>query len=83
MAVDYDIIVVGAGPAGSTTAEHAAAGGASVLILERKKVVGEPMACGEFIPAVEEMKGSFPKAEHLDELFDLPEHLVSQAAGAF
>ena len=31
----YDIIVVGAGPAGSLTAKHAALGGADVLLMEK------------------------------------------------
>src|SRR5919198_3092524 len=33
----YDVIVVGAGPAGSTTAYHLAAAGASVLLVDRAR----------------------------------------------
>ncbi len=43
----YDIIVVGAGPAGSTTARFAAKAGASVLILEKDRDVGLPVRCAE------------------------------------
>lgn len=43
----YDIIVVGAGPAGSTMARFAAQGGASVLILEKDRNVGVPVRCAE------------------------------------
>ncbi|MCH8272413.1 MAG: FAD-dependent oxidoreductase, partial [Candidatus Marinimicrobia bacterium] len=32
---EYDLIVVGGGPAGSTAAKFAAEGGASVLMLEK------------------------------------------------
>lgn len=45
----YDIIVVGAGPVGSMAAREAASGGASVLLLDRKTVVGDPIRCGEVI----------------------------------
>jgi digeranylgeranylglycerophospholipid reductase len=45
----YDAIVVGAGPAGSVAAGTLARGGASVLLLDRREVVGEPVRCGELI----------------------------------
>ncbi|MEW5798010.1 MAG: NAD(P)/FAD-dependent oxidoreductase [Bacteroidota bacterium] len=49
MKIDYDIIVVGAGPAGSTAARYAAAGGAKVLMLEKDRDVGYPVRCGEAV----------------------------------
>ena len=49
MNIDYDIIVVGAGPAGSTAARYAAAGGAKVLMLEKDRDVGYPVRCGEAV----------------------------------
>ena len=46
---EYDIIVVGAGPAGSMAARFAAAQGVSVLMLEKDRDVGYPVRCGEAI----------------------------------
>ncbi len=46
---EYDIIVVGAGPAGSMAARFAAEKGVSVLILEKDRDVGYPVRCGEAI----------------------------------
>ncbi len=43
----YDIVVVGAGPAGSTFARIAANNGLSVLLLEKKGQIGVPVRCGE------------------------------------
>ena len=46
---EYDIIVVGAGPAGSMAARFAAEQGVSVIILEKDRDVGYPVRCGEAI----------------------------------
>ncbi len=43
----YDAIVVGAGPAGGMAARPLAAAGFSTLVLEKKRVVGEPVQCAE------------------------------------
>lgn len=49
MNAKYDIVVVGAGPAGSIAARTAAEQGVSVLILEKDREVGYPVRCGEAI----------------------------------
>ncbi len=46
---EYDVIVVGAGPAGSMAARFAAEQGVSVLILEKDRDVGYPVRCGEAV----------------------------------
>lgn len=43
----FDVIVVGAGPAGAMAARYAAKGGLRVALLERKENAGIPVRCGE------------------------------------
>jgi digeranylgeranylglycerophospholipid reductase len=43
----YDVVVVGAGPAGSTTAKTAAENGLDVLLIERNAEIGVPVKCAE------------------------------------
>ncbi len=45
----YDIIVVGAGPAGAMAAMSAAKSGKKVALIERKSEAGTPVRCGEGI----------------------------------
>lgn len=46
---EYDVVIVGAGPAGSMTAKWAAKGGARVLVIEKRQEIGSPVRCGEGI----------------------------------
>lgn len=46
-----DILVVGAGPAGSCAAAAAAKEGARVVLVDAKTRIGEQPHCGEFVPA--------------------------------
>ncbi len=48
----YDVVVVGAGPAGSTAARFAAENGCSVLMLEKDREIGLPVRCGEAVGEV-------------------------------
>jgi len=47
---DYDILVIGAGPAGSAAALAAAREGARVLAAERREEIGVPVRCAEYVP---------------------------------
>lgn len=46
---EFDIIVIGAGPAGSSAAISASEAGRKVCLLERKEEAGIPVRCGEGI----------------------------------
>ena len=41
------VLVVGAGPGGSATAQRVAEQGVDVLVIERRQIVGNPAQCGE------------------------------------
>ena len=45
-----DVLVVGLGPAGASSARGAAERGCSVLAIDRKTRFGEPVQCAEFVP---------------------------------
>jgi len=45
-----DILVVGAGPAGSSAALEASKAGTRVLMVEKKKTIGQPVQCAELLP---------------------------------
>jgi geranylgeranyl reductase family protein len=68
----YDIIVVGAGPAGSTAAMYAAQRGISVLLVDKKKDIGTPLQCGGFLPHYETLHELVPNAELPSTLEEIP-----------
>jgi geranylgeranyl reductase family protein len=47
--MEYDVVVVGAGPAGSMAAKYAAEAGARVLIIEEHAAIGQPVQCAGLI----------------------------------
>jgi digeranylgeranylglycerophospholipid reductase len=49
MQLVYDVIVVGAGPAGANAARFAAKAGASTLIIDKKREIGKPVRCAEVV----------------------------------
>ncbi|MGC8906282.1 MAG: geranylgeranyl reductase family protein [Desulfomonilaceae bacterium] len=46
-----DVLVVGAGPAGSMAAARTASAGIPTLLIDAKRRIGAPPHCGEFVPA--------------------------------
>jgi digeranylgeranylglycerophospholipid reductase len=47
MLIETDVLVIGAGPAGSSTAKHAALNGADVIVIDKKSEIGAPKRCAE------------------------------------
>lgn len=74
----YDVLVVGAGPAGSTAAMYAAENGASVLLLDKKKEIGSPIQCAGFLPDASEVQALLHEAKLPDTLKNYPESCVLQ-----
>ena len=54
--MDHDVIVIGGGPAGSTFARIAAGAGMDVLVVDKRKELGEPVRCGEGLGRLEVVK---------------------------
>ena len=55
----YDVVVIGAGPGGSTAAYELAKRGAKVLLVDSRKKVGYPVQCAEFVPV--QLSYKFPE----------------------
>ena len=50
--MDFDLVIIGLGPAGASAAIEAAKAGLSVAAFEKKAVAGHPVQCAEFVPAM-------------------------------
>ncbi|HZY70638.1 MAG TPA: geranylgeranyl reductase family protein [Thermoplasmata archaeon] len=78
----FDVVVVGAGPAGSVAARFAAEGGARTLLLDRREELGHPVQCGEFLPAAHELTDLFPCPEAIGAAYDVPPESVLKTTSA-
>ncbi|MDD4748661.1 MAG: digeranylgeranylglycerophospholipid reductase [Methanosarcinaceae archaeon] len=61
----YDVIVVGAGPAGSIAAKTAAEKGLDVLLIEKRQEIGDPVRCAEGVGK-----------EHLKKYIEIDKHWI-------
>ncbi len=75
--MEVDVLIVGAGPAGSTTARFCAGKGIDVLMIDRRTEIGWPVQCGEFLPLTKEMYSIFPRSLGLEELFTVDPSVVA------
>ncbi len=80
--MNYDVVIVGAGPAGAIAAKYAALNGASTLLIEEHASIGSPVQCtglistaalnecelGEGSFVLNKMKGAFVYAPNGEEL---------------
>lgn len=73
----YDVAVVGAGPAGSTTAGILARKGIKTVLIDRRSKIGVPIHCGELLPALPELLDIFPRSKRLQRLGDPPKEFVT------
>jgi digeranylgeranylglycerophospholipid reductase len=72
----FDVVVVGAGPAGSLAARSAAEAGARVLLVDHRPELGHPVQCGEFVPSPAELGDLFGCPELIGRAFDTPANTV-------
>lgn len=71
----YDIVIVGAGPAGSSAALAAARKGVRVLLLEKKAHVGLPVQCGEYVPLAVRLHVDMPPSSVIQQVDSLRTYL--------
>ena len=72
MNFDYDVVIVGAGPVGSTISYYLAQNGLNVAIVEKKKKIGYPLQCAGILSG------------HIFESNELPgEVILNSVKGAF
>jgi geranylgeranyl reductase family protein len=79
VAESWDVVVVGAGPAGSRAAAEAAAAGARVLLLERKCRVGALPHCAEFVPRALALEAPVPARARVQAVEGMESRLGGQA----
>jgi len=75
---NWDVIIIGGGPAGSTTARYIAQDGVDVLVIDGRDPIGSPLQCGELVPSNAEMKRLCPAVPDIDDLFQIPDDAISR-----
>src|SRR5438094_9794121 len=66
------VMLVASGPAGATAGRYAASHGLKVLLVDKRKEIGVPVQCGEYVAHNEEVRAIFPTVTELDDLMEVP-----------
>jgi geranylgeranyl reductase family protein len=75
---NFDVAVIGAGPAGSCASLLSCLNGAETALIEEKSVIGVPVNCGEFIPSLKDVKNLLPHSRNVEKVYALiPQEAVS------
>ena len=72
MNFEYDAVIIGAGPAGSTIAYYLAKNDLNVALVEKKTQIGYPLQCAGIV------------SNHIHDLNELPQNLIlNEVKGAY
>ena len=72
----YELAVIGLGPGGSSTLYNAAKHGVKAIGLDKRREIGIPIQCGEFLPQSHMYKEILPNAKHIELLTSFPKYIV-------
>ncbi|MBM4324645.1 MAG: NAD(P)/FAD-dependent oxidoreductase, partial [Deltaproteobacteria bacterium] len=75
VAGSYDILVIGAGPAGSSAARTAARMGFKVLLIEKNQRIGVPVQCAELVSKWVSRHASFTPGSIIQSIETMNVHL--------
>ena len=78
LATEWEVIVIGGGPAGATVARYVAEGGRNVLVIDGRDPIGSPLQCGELVPSNDEMRRLCPDVPDIDDLLQTPDAAISR-----
>lgn len=76
----FDILIIGAGPAGSSAAQAAAQKGARVLLIDRRRRIGAPVQCAEFVPQWISCHATFSSKSIIQAVETMVTHLPGQTS---